>query len=368
MKLSHIRTEKGVFKFTLAGVDTSVANALRRTIISDIPVCGINADSKLAGDCVVNANTSRLHNEILKHRLTCIPVMVELADIDEFCDKYELAIDVENDTDDTIFVTTEQFVVREKNSKQPLPREEIAKIFPPDELTNYYIDFARLRPRLGDTIPGEKLNIVCTFARHSAHENGVYNAVCICTYANTPDPTAITERWREIEAEKVAAEMSAAEIENERKDFLALDAQRCFVPHSFDFSIKSVCAHDNIEIVRIACDVLIQHYNDFAAKIDAGEVPINPSTTTMMNSFDVTLNGEDHTTGKPLELALYDALYVKSTVLSYCGFKKFHPHDVFSIIRLAFTEPTSPAVAATHLKTAAVACSTIFSELHDLFK
>jgi DNA-directed RNA polymerase subunit L len=368
MKVSHVRTEKKVFKFTLSGVDVSIANAVRRTILADVPVCGINADSKVDGDCVVYANTSRLHNEILKHRLTCIPVFVEADNIDAFVEKYELFIDVENTGDAPIIVTTENFVVREKGGGAALSRDETAKVFPPNERTNYYIDFSRLRPRVSETIPGEVLRLVSAFSRETARNNAVYNAVCCCTYANTPDPAAVAARWSELEAGYVAAEMAAADIELQRKDFLALDAQRCFVPGSFDFSVETACAHDNIEIVRIACDVLAAHYDDFVNRIDASEVPITASAAAMPNCFDITLQGEDHTTGKPLELAMYETLYLNAGVLSYCGFKKFHPHDTYSVLRLAFAEPISPAGVAAHLKTAAIACGGVFRDLGGIFK
>ena len=61
------------------------------------------------------------------------------------------------------------------------------------------------------------------------------------------------------------------------------------------------------------------------------------SENTIKNSYDITLKNEDYTLGKVLEFILHEEHY-KNDVLTFCGFKKFHPHDDDSIIRIAFTE------------------------------
>ena len=47
---------------------------------------------------------------------------------------------------------------------------EIKKIFPPDPLTNEYIDFARLRPKISNSIPGEEIHLTCEFSISNAKE------------------------------------------------------------------------------------------------------------------------------------------------------------------------------------------------------
>ena len=61
--------------FTLTDIDTSVANAIRRTVLSDIPVVCIRTDIKEEDPekkCKIEANTTRFHNELIKQRLSCI--------------------------------------------------------------------------------------------------------------------------------------------------------------------------------------------------------------------------------------------------------------------------------------------------------
>jgi DNA-directed RNA polymerase subunit L len=60
--------------------------------------------------------------------------------------------------------------------------------------------------------------------------------------------------------------------------------------------------------------------------------------TTIKNCFDVVLEYEDYTIGKILEYVLYSKYYEGQRIMTYCGFSKVHPHDTFSIIRVAYSE------------------------------
>ena len=68
--------------FTLSGVNVSLANAIRRTILSDIPLVVFRTTPYEQNKANIIANTSRLNNEILKQRLSCIPIHIK--DIDDF--------------------------------------------------------------------------------------------------------------------------------------------------------------------------------------------------------------------------------------------------------------------------------------------
>jgi hypothetical protein len=37
-------------------------------------------------------------------------------------------------------------------------------------------------------------------------------------------------------------------------------------------------------------------------------------------------------------------------MMTYCGFKKMHPHDNYSIIRVAYTDPVEKSTIKGHLK------------------
>ena len=71
------RNEKdGLLTFTLSNINVSIANGLRRTILSDIPVIAFKTFPHAENRAEFITNTSRFNNEILKQRLGCIPIHI----------------------------------------------------------------------------------------------------------------------------------------------------------------------------------------------------------------------------------------------------------------------------------------------------
>jgi DNA-directed RNA polymerase subunit L len=168
----------------------------------------------------------------------------------------------------------------------------------------------------------------------------MYNAVSTCSYMNTNDPEASAKDWerREKELREKYTTITEEEVKFEKRNFELLDAQRFFKPNSFDFIIKSIGIYDNIELMQKVCIVLQNKLIDLIQEIAENTLLIRNSEVTMEHCYDVILENEDYTIGKLLEYHLYERFYYKEKVLSFCGFKKFHPHNTESIIRIAFTD------------------------------
>lgn len=324
--------------FTLSNTDLCFANAIRRTILSDINIVCILSDKHERNKVTIDINTGRLHNEILKHRLSCIPIHVSgnKTDMESFCRDYKLEVNCRNDTNETIIVTTEDFHVVNILTGVEL---ESFKIFPANNLTGRYIDFSRLRPKISETIPGEALKLSALFSISNAKDNSMYNVVSKCTYSNTIDQVKVVQKWKELEAEYRSKDLSLEEIDFEKRNFYLLDGQRCYAENSFDFIIQGLGIFSNVSILKISCETLIDKFNKLNDDILANNVPILVSETTMKNCFDIILVNEDYTIGKVLEYILYTRFYEsKKPLLNFCGFKKFHPHDAKSTIRISFIE------------------------------
>ena len=56
-------THKHLFGFTLSGVNVSLANAIRRTVLSDIPAVVFRTSPHELNKCTVIKNTTRFNNE-----------------------------------------------------------------------------------------------------------------------------------------------------------------------------------------------------------------------------------------------------------------------------------------------------------------
>lgn len=366
-KVSNISEEFGVYKFTLGGLNVSLANAVRRIILSEIPVVAIKTDTHESNQCNIEINTTRLHNEILKQRLSCIPICLGPDELELLPGKYQLELDKQNDTDDMDYVTTADFKIKNKSNDNYLTVDETKRIFPPDKITNCYIDFARIRPKIGNNIPGERIKLTADFSISDAKEDAKFNAVSNCTYGFTPDMAKVSEQWNEKEKIMKSNDTSVKEIEFQKKNFYILDAQRYYIPDSYDFTIETIGSYTNIEIVKQGISILVNKFVSFIKDIDADTITINAGETTIDNSYDILLQDEDYTMGKSIEYILYDKYYNGDKTLSYCGFKKFHPHDTKSAIRIAFSETSDKSMVKQYLRDSCYIAQTIFTKMHKLF-
>jgi DNA-directed RNA polymerase subunit L len=334
--------------FTLSGVNVSLANAIRRTVLSDIPLVVFRTTPYEQNKANIISNTSRLNNEILKQRLSCIPIHIK--DVENFPLKnYLLEVNVENITDTTMFVTTEDFIIKDVATGKPINESKIREIFPADDYTGYYIDFVRLRPKISDELPGEKIHLTCEFSIGTAKEDGMFNAVSTCSYGFTIDTVtqeAILEKYKQTWKDEGKTK---EEIDFEAKNWKLLDGLRITKKDSFDFIIQSVGIYDNVELVHKACEILIEKLQFQDELIEKDELKIEKSQNTMSNSFDIILENEDYTIGKVLEYFLYTKFY-ETKLLTFCGFKKMHPHDSYSIIRVAYKDAVEISTIKGHLK------------------
>jgi DNA-directed RNA polymerase alpha subunit len=364
--IKSITEEKGILSFTLQNINVSLANSLRRIILSEIITTVINPDS-VEDDipsCNISINTSRIHNEMLKQRLSCIPVHTFDP---EFKNKYIFELDVQNKTDAIMFVTTEDFQIREISSGNLLSKDETKKIFPPCLKTNYYIDVTRLKPQISDKIPGEHIKLTCKFALGKAKENSCFNVVSKCSYGFTPDIEEITSTWETILTDLRKQNIEEKEIEFKRKNFMLLDAQRIYLKNSFDFVVKTVGVYENKDIVKIGAQTLYNKYVKFMEDLETDIVPIISSETTIDFCYDVILIEEDYTIGEVLEYFLYNKFYIGEKKLSFCGFKKMHPHDMKSTLRLALNEMGDKTVIKQLLKTAITDAQYVYKEIFTIF-
>ena len=365
-KISTVSEDAGILKFTLSGVNVSLANAIRRIILNDIDTVVFRTETYGDNKCTITVNSGRLHNEILKQRLSCIPV--HSTNMEELPGKYILEIHEKNETDHMLFVTTEHFKIKNKETNEPMGKADVNRIFPKDVKTGQYIDFCRLRPKIGD-VPGEEIRLTCEFSVANAGTSSMFNVVSKCAYGNTIDADMARDAWTEKENKMRADGATAEEIEYVKTNFYLLDAQRYFKENSFDFAVETLGVFSNNEIVKKACAIMQRKLLDFMEKVGDGSVPIEPSVVTMDNSWDVILENEDYTLGKALEYYLYEHFYnaKDNKKLNFCAFKKLHPHDSSSRIRLAYANKVSENEIGQDLKEACANLQEVYVAIHKMF-
>lgn len=341
-----------VLKFTLKNLDVSLANAIRRTILSDIPTLVFKTTPYEENKTNILVNTTRFNNEIIKQRLSCIPIHIN--DNNFPYQDYVVELDVSNDTDNIIYITTNDFKIKNKITDSYLSESEVNLIFPPNKITNDYIVIARLRPRINNDILGEKLKLTAEFEYSTAKVDGAFNVASTCFYTNTLDKIKINNLWNEKEKSLKSKNISLEEIETIKNDWYTLDAKRIFIHDSFDFNIKTLGVFNNFELVEKACNIIMNKLKLLLDDLSTDKELIQKSNITIENCFDIKLINEDYTIGKIIEYMLYYSHYINDNGISdntitFCGFKKPHPHINESIIRVAFVDEVDTDVVINYI-------------------
>lgn len=334
-KISNIHETHGKLTFTLSNVDVSYANAIRRTILSDIPIVVFKTSPYNQNKCTIYANTTRLNNEIIKQRLSCIPIVMKDLGMAE---RYAVELDVENNTDSVITVTTKHFKVKDKQTDSYLDEGQVRTMFPPFVPDNgrgeYFIELVRLRPRLSADLPGEKIKLSCDLSVSSARDDGTFNVTGTCSFGSTVNDELMAQQL-ELQKQKWKDEGHAEnEIKKLSKNWMLLEGQRFIIDTSFDYVIESVGIYENIEIIVIACRLLIDKLSKVREQLENDDTLIRKSEVLMENCYDVILNNEDYTIGNMLNYEIYEK---QKNIVKYVGFKKMHPHDHHSVLRIAST-------------------------------
>ena len=357
--ISKISESNTVLSFTLSNVNVSIANGLRR-IASEIPVVVFRTNPHEKNNAHFEINTTRMNNELLKQRLSCIPIY---ADSDFPIKDYVLLVDKQNKSNTVEYVTTADFIVVDLKTNQE-NKTLTNKLFPPNPLTGDYPELVRLLPRVSENIEGERILLKCKFDIGTAKEDSSFNVSSTCVYANTTDPMKIKAAWTEKKTE-LAKTLDANEIAFIEKDWHLLDAKRHFLDDSFDFAVETVGPISNMAIITKAATLMIEKLKRLQETVQGEPNTVMTSETTIPNSFDIILKGEDYTLGKVIEYVLYELHYNKT--LNYCGFRKPHPHIDESLIRIGFKNPTDKVTVISYIVNAAVEAIHIYSKIQQVF-
>tara|TARA_B100000424_G_C22945740_1_gene503439 strand:+ start:8596 stop:9738 length:1143 start_codon:yes stop_codon:yes gene_type:complete len=363
--------ENNILKFTLSNVHTSLANSLRRIILSEIDTVVFKTFPHSENNVDITINTTRLNNEIIKQRIGCIPIHIN--DINFPYQDYLVELDVKNDGDTIIKCTTENFQIKNITTNKYLPQNIVKEIFPPDVLTGDFIPITRIRPKLSENIDSEHLQLTAKLTLAKAKDDGMYNVVSTCSYGFTLDKVRASDEWNKIEKEMKTNGSTQEEIDFEKKNWFLLEAKRITLPNSFDYCIETIGVFTNFEVIYKACDIMISKCETFISYINTLENEDNPvkiennENSTIENEYKITLHNEDYTLGNPLVYFLYEKYYIKEKTLSFVGFNVPHPHIPKGVIRIAFENMVESSIIVEYLKDAAESVIDVFKNIQKDF-
>ena len=177
--------ENNTLLFTMSDINHSLANSLRRIILSDIPTIVFRTFPHSESKVDITVNTTRLNNEILKQRIGCIPI--HITDSDFPYEEYVVEVDKKNDSDVIELLTTADFKMKNVSTDKYLSETAIKEIFPPDVISGDFIVITRLRPKMSNNIHGEHLKFTASLDMGTSKQDGMYNVVSTAAYGATTD-------------------------------------------------------------------------------------------------------------------------------------------------------------------------------------
>ena len=367
-KVTNLSDENGKLTFRISNINVSLANAIRRIILSEIPAVVFRTSPHEKNTANIIVNTSRFNNEIVKQRLSCIPIHITDTSFD--IKNYIIEIDKKNTTDTIQFATTEDIKVKNITNDSYLQEGDVRKMFPPDPITKEFIDIVRLRPSLSKTLEGEHIKLSCKLSIGNAKENSSFNVASTCCYSAAQDPIAIAKAWAEKVKEYKSEGKKKDEIDILKEDWDLLDAKRITTPDAFNFIIESVGVFSAQSILEKACQVMINKLAKFISDVGEKDELIAESDNTIDNCFDINLVGEDYTLGKVIEYLIFANYFDKEDdmkVVTYCGFIKPHPHIDKSIIRVAFKDTIQKDILLGYLTEITSQATAIYTDLKNEF-
>lgn len=377
--------------FTLDKTSTTIANTLRRCILTETRSVGFRADLTNAADpgILIRKNTSVVFNEMLAHRLTLLPLgVVRIDDFDP--SRYECVLRVRNEasgTGDVRHVTASDFRVLEKQadgSMMDIGDAPAAAMFPPDPITRQTCLILSLRPQWNTEQPPEEIDLTAIPIIGRGRDHMGLSPVSQCSFENTLDEDPV--RQEKFFTEWLASFKKIADITTvppeiiatHRKEWSTMAIQRCFLvddrgePNSFRFTVESVGVRPVKEIVAEGIRAVIDLVSPYASTDTPMEklgLTVQPCDSRM-NGVDILFAEQEHTLGNLLQ-TLITELYLDTAAadapITFAGYKVRHPLHRVMTLRLGFAKEgditQKTAVARQVIAAAAAKAVSIYTSL-----
>jgi DNA-directed RNA polymerase subunit L len=364
--------------FRIQGINVTMANTLRRSILTLTPSVGFRTEPYEKSDVVIKVNTTPLVNDMIVHRIGMIPIYADPLTFDP--SRYEFVLDKENTTKELINVNASDFKVFMRNPENPLeaPVEvPSAQFFPPDPITGDTCLITRLRPQWNPTAPNERIYIKAKASISTGAENIRWCPVSQCSYEYTRDNDpehikAVFDKWlatnKKILDPTTLSEERRGELERE---FNTMEIQRSYMtnekgePNDFTFFLESIGVQRIPDIVKTgiaAAEALVDKYKDLD-----GVIPPNirvQQGDSRFPTIDIIFQNESHTLGNLLETYIVENHVdgLQEPKVTYVGYKVPHPLRPEMFLRVGTAVEDTETQKQSVRLVAAMACRKLKEE------
>ena len=340
------------------GLDKSIINSIRRTLISSIPTVAFRTDIN-DSDIKIISNETALHNEFMLHRISLIPLYINP---DEFKKQLLFYLKVESDdenpvktiysSDFEIYKAKEDIELEKLNDNEidienydltkPLNAEEKKKIFRPFEFrgNDEYCIITELRT-INSSEVSQKLELYGSPSVSFGYENSKWCPVSCATYSFKKDDRMFEQVLRE---KKLINNVDDENSKSFETNLRMSESERYFhrdkntEPYWYEFIIESVHYYESKDLFIRANQIIIDNLEklkeDFS-KLSSSDESYMDIKLKKDNVYELTIENTDDTIGNIIQSYISKNLVSDDSIISICGYKKTHPLENSIVIYLS---------------------------------
>ena len=346
------------------GLDKTIINAIRRTLLSSIETYAFRTNYENP-DIKIEVNNTSLHNEFILDRIGLIPLYLDYKLIEDNPLKYLFVLDYEHNNSEPVrLITANDFKIYELDSTimksadyqagliKTVNRDNYSKevsdkvkkeIFRP-YLDKYYSIITETKStNSNDNI--QKLVLYGSPSVSIAKEDARWQSVCCAAYSFKTNNDLV----KKVLQEKISLK-NPENIEEFKKDFEISQGPRYYhrdhngEPYYYNFDIESQHYLNSKELFIRANEIIIESLEGFSETLDkiveGEDVPYikfiynKGAKNNVINMLidmppvitdKVEWHGFDDTLGSIIQAHISNKLIIDGSVLNMCGYKRTHP-------------------------------------------
>ena len=356
--ISNTEIKENTLNFHLSGsvdygLDKSIVNSLRRTLLSEIPCVAFRVEEDSPKDIIMEVNNTSLHNEYLLHRLSMIPLYI---DPEEYEKQYLFYLNVKHDSSEPFrFVTTNDIIIYplkkdiepssthtfsldDYDRKHPLSKEEHKEIFRPFIFRGKEYPILITELKSTDT-EGVSQELVCygVPSVSDGREHARWKCCSDAIYTFLPNE----ELFMRTANEKAGIKKIIDDAERDKfiNSLRLSEGERYFFrdkfnePNQYTFTITSVHKYSSKELFIKSCEIMEQKL--MKTKEQLIHLTMGQESTILVephvneNTYHFKLCGENDTIGNILQSHIVNKYTDVDSLISFCAYKKSHPLEEY---------------------------------------
>jgi DNA-directed RNA polymerase subunit L len=358
---SKIKNDKNTLTFTISGdekygLDKSLINGIRRTLLTDIKTIAMNPDH-----IIIDKNSGSLHNEFLKHRISLIPLYI---DPENYNNSLLFELKVKMDDNPTMNIYSNNFNIYPLkneymnalknedidtiemlknpnksyyNLNNPISNTEKKKIFKPYNNAklskeDFYMLITELKNTDSET-DIQELDLYTVPRIGTGRDHSRYNNLPTVLYTFTKDDTAFQKHLKD---SIILENIKDKDKEKYTNSLKLKDSERYFLrdmndlSYSYDFKIQSNHHFNSNVLYKISLDILIGRLQHISEQL---EILANKPDDSVFSydkfkgdlSYQIIMYKEDDTTGNIIQSHMVNKFLDHDSTIQLCGYKKPHP-------------------------------------------